>query len=80
VLVRGFPADGGDRDDHHVPQLRVRPGHEVGQPGLLGTLPNRDRQRVVLARVAVPADLEPRLLPLMPAQQDLAAAGVDDQC
>jgi hypothetical protein len=62
-----------------VPQLLVRPGDQVGQPGLLGALAQRDRQRVALAGVAVPADLEPRLLALMPAQQHPAAVGMHDQ-
>src|ERR1035441_2780733 len=62
-----------------MPELLVRPWHQVGEPALLRGFPHCDSQRAALTRIAVPADLKPRLLALMPAQQHLAAARVDDQ-
>src|ERR1019366_443202 len=62
-----------------MPELLVRPWHQVGEPALLPGFPHCDSQRAALTRIAVPADLKPRLLALMPAQQHLAAARVDDQ-
>src|SRR5204862_44209 len=59
VLVRGLALARRDVDDDRVPQVRVRPRGQVLQPGLLRGLPERDGQRVGLARVAAPADLEP---------------------
>jgi hypothetical protein len=79
VLVRRLPVSRGDADDHHLPQARVRPGRQVGEAGLLARLPTGDGQRVALTRVAVPADLQPGLLPLVPAEQDPRGGRVDDQ-
>jgi hypothetical protein len=63
----------------YVPDRAVRPRHQVGQAGLLLRLAAGDGERIALARVAVPADLEPGLLPLVPAQQDPAGRRVRDQ-
>ena len=79
VLVRGLALARRDVDDDRVPQVRVRPRGQVRQPGLLRGLPERDGQRVGLARVAVPADLEPGLLALVPAEQHPAAGRVHDK-
>ena len=68
-----------NRDDGDVDQTRPRPRHEVGESGLLYPFPRRDRDRVVLARVGMAADLQPRLLSLVPAQQDALRGGMDDQ-
>src|SRR4029077_20213850 len=79
VFVRGLPLASQDRNDDDVPQLRVWPWPQVGQPGLLPGLAQRNGQRVTFAGISVPTHLQPRLLALMPAQQDLAARRVHDQ-
>jgi hypothetical protein len=57
VLVRGLPLALGVVHDYQVPEPRARPGHQVGQAGLLGRFAEGDGQRVALPRVAVPAHL-----------------------
>jgi hypothetical protein len=79
MLMRGFALSRGDVDDHYVPDLGVRPQGEVGQAGLLGGFAQGDGNRVALPRVAVPAHLQPGLLPLMPAQQNPSRLRVHDQ-
>jgi hypothetical protein len=79
VLVGRLALARGDVDDDQVPELSVRPGHQVGQPGLLGGFPKRDGQRVALPRVTVPTHLQPGLLPLVPAQQYPPGRRVHDQ-
>jgi hypothetical protein len=79
VLMGGFPLARGDADDRHLPDRGVRPGHQVGQAGLLFGFPGGDGERVGLARVTMAADLEPGLLPLMPAQQGPPGGRVHDQ-
>jgi hypothetical protein len=79
VLVSRLPPARRDAHDDQMPELRIRPRHQVGQPGLLGRFPAGDGQRVALPRVAVPADLQPGLLPLVPAQQHPAGGRVHDQ-
>jgi hypothetical protein len=79
VLVGRLSLARRDVHDDQVPELRVGPRHQVGQPGLLGRFPPGDGQRVALPRVAVPADLEPGLLSLVPAQQHPAGRRVHDQ-
>ena len=69
----------GDIDDDQVPELLVRPGHQVSQAGLLGRFPECDSQRVALPRVAVAANLQPGLLALVPAQQHPSRFLVHDQ-
>jgi hypothetical protein len=79
VLVGRLPLARRDAHDDQMPELRVRPRHQVGQPRLLGRFPDGDGQRVALPRVAVPADLQPGLLPLVPPQQHPASRQVHDQ-
>jgi hypothetical protein len=79
MLVCGFVALGGHRTDRDVHDGRVGPGHQVGEAGLFARLAQCDVDRVGLARVAVPAHVEPCLLPLVPAQQNPCAVGVHDQ-
>jgi hypothetical protein len=79
VLVRRLPVSRRDAHDDQVPELLVRPRRQVGQAGLLGCLAAGDGQRVALPRVAVPAHLQPGLLPLVPAQQNSAGFWVHDQ-
>jgi len=79
VLVGGFSLARGNADDDHVPDLGVRPRHQVGQAGLLLGFPRDDGERLGLAGVAVAADLKPGLLALMPAQQHPGGGRVDDQ-
>jgi hypothetical protein len=67
---------GRDLAYHRVPEGSVRPGDQVREAGLLPGLAQRDRQRVALPRVAVPARLQPHPLPLMPAEQHPAAVGM----
>jgi hypothetical protein len=59
MLVRGLGVVRRDGDDGRVRKLSVRPRLQVGQPGLLAGLAQRDGQRVALARIPVPADLQP---------------------
>jgi hypothetical protein len=68
VLVGGLAFARGDADDHDLPDRGVWPGHQVGQAGFLLRFPGHDGERVGLTRVAVPADLQPGLLTLVPAQ------------
>jgi SAM-dependent methyltransferase len=79
MLVRGLALARRHLAHHGVPDRRVRPRLEVGQARLLPRLAQRDPQRVALPRVGVPAHLQPHLLPLVPAQQHPAAAGMHDQ-
>ena len=79
MLVRGLPLALGDMHDDQVPEPRVRPWDQVGQAGLLGRFAQGDGQRVALPRVAVPAHLQPGLLPLVPAEQHPAGFRVRDQ-
>jgi hypothetical protein len=57
VLVGRFSLARGDPHDHKVPELLIRPRHQVGQPGLLDCFAAGNGQRIALPRVAVPADL-----------------------
>jgi hypothetical protein len=79
VLVGRLPLARRDAHDDQVPELRVRPRHQVGQPRLLGRFPAGDGQWVALPRVAVPADLQPGLLPLVPPQQHPGGFRMHDQ-
>ena len=79
MFVGGFGVTGRDVDDDHVPDPGVRPWHQVGEPGLLLRFPPGDGQRVGFSRVAVPADLQPGLLALVPAQQYPRGGRVHDQ-
>jgi hypothetical protein len=78
VLVRWLVGRRGDVHDRDVPELRARPRLQVGQPGFLGALAQRDLERVALTRIAVPADLQPSLLALVPAQQHPPGGRVHD--
>jgi hypothetical protein len=79
VLVRRFALAGGDAHDDQLAKLLVRPRNQIGQPGLFDRFPEGDGQRVALPRVAVPAHLQPGLLPLVPAQQYSLGLRVHDQ-
>jgi hypothetical protein len=79
VLVGGFLVARGHVDDDHVPDPGVGPRDQVGQPGLLLRFPPGDGQRVGFSRIAVPADLQPGLLALVPAQQHPRGGRVHDQ-
>jgi hypothetical protein len=79
MLVGRFALARRDVHDDQLAEPRVRPGHQVGQPGLFSRFPEGNSQRVALPRVAVPAHLQPRLLPLVPAQQHPAGFRVHDQ-
>ena len=82
MLVGGLPPTGGDRDHHDVHQavrLPVGERRQVGETGLLLRLPAGDGRRVALAGVGVPADLQPALHPLVPAQQHPAGRRVQHQ-
>lgn len=78
MLVRRFVAPGrhGDDDDLH---RRLGQRVQVGQAGLLPALAKRDGERVVLAGIGVPADLEPALHALVPAEQHPPRRRVDDE-
>jgi hypothetical protein len=79
MLVGRFSPARGDADDGDLPDRGVRPGRQVGQAGFLLGFPGGDGEGVGLARVAVPADLQPGLRALVPAQQDPAGGRVRDQ-
>ena len=79
VLMGGLDGVRRDVDDGQVPEPGIGPGQQVGQAGLLAGLAQRDGQRVALPRIAVPADLQPGLLALVPAQQHPPRGGMHDQ-
>ncbi len=79
MLVGGLAVTFGHGHDGQVTEPGVGPRDQVGEPGLLGPFPLGDGQRVALPRVAVPADLQPGLLALVPAEQDAAGVRVGDQ-
>jgi hypothetical protein len=79
VLVLWLARRRGHVADHRVPQRRVGPRDQVGEPGLLRRLAQRDLQRVGLSGVAVPADLEPHAVLDVPAQQHPAAFRVQHE-
>jgi hypothetical protein len=79
VFVGRLPLARRDAHDDQVPELIVRPRHQVRQSGLLGRFPVGDGQRVALPRVAVPADLKPGLLAFVPAQEHAAGVRMHDQ-
>ena len=79
MLVGGFPLARRHVDDDHLLDLAVRPGHQVGQAGLLLRFPGDDGERVGLPRVTVAAHLKPGLLALVPAEQHPGGARMHDQ-
>lgn len=79
VLMGGLALAGRYLAHHRVPQPGVRPRDQVGEPALLCRLAERDRQRVALPRVAMPADLQPPALALVPAKQHPPAVRMHDQ-
>jgi hypothetical protein len=79
MLVGGLAFSFGHGHDGQVPEPGVGPRDQVGEPGLLGPFAPGDGQRVALPRVAVPADLQPGLLALVPAEQHAGGFGVGDQ-
>ena len=80
MLVGRFASRRRHRHDHHVDDLTVRPGDEIVEPGLLLTLAKCDREWVVLAGIAVPADLEPGLLAGVPPQYDVPGRLTSSYC
>ncbi len=81
MLVRRLSLPFRHGHDHEVHRFTplVGPRDQVVETGLLPRLAQRDRERVVLTRIAMPADLEPRLLARVPPQEDSAGRWVDDQ-
>ena len=78
VLVGRFVAGRRHWHDRNMDDLTVRPGDEIVEPGLLPTLAKGDREWIVLAGIAVPADLEPGLLAGVPAQEHLLGRSMHD--
>ena len=79
VLVRRFPFPAGTPT---MTRCRSRAsGHGARSASPVSSPASRqgDGQRVALARVAVPADLQPGLLPLVPAQQHPGGFRMHDQ-
>ena len=79
VVIRGLALVGRDRDDHEVLQVRGRPGPEVCEPRLLRGFPECHPDGVHLPWIAMTSDVEPSLLALVPAEQDLPGRRVNDQ-
>ena len=70
MLVRRLVAGRRHRHDRDMDDPIVRPADEVVEPGLLADPRGvAISEWIDLARIAVPADLEPGLLAGVPAQQ-----------
>ena len=79
--ARARPWPAGHRHDGDVDERRRRrvgPRDQVGQPGLLASLPPGGGPGAGLSRIDVAADVEPAAHPLVPAQQHPAARRVQD--
>ena len=79
MLMRRLTFARGDFHNDQVLELLVRPRHQVRQPSLLGRFTESYGQRIALPRIAMPANLQPGLLALVPAQQDPGRLRVHDQ-